>query len=142
MSMPVPFCGRDAQMTALSEQLSRARGGAGAVVLVEGDAGMGKSRLLDEAAAVARRRGFRIGISAADPGDSMVELATLMAALFDARVIEVPDPGFRHDLDAMAAAAMDWGMRMLARSAAAWRPSRSGSVLGSLPDSLRAVYAS
>ena len=70
-------------MAALSEQLDRARGGAGTVVLVEGDAGMGKSRLLDEAVAVARRRGFRIGISAADPGDSMVELATLMAALFD-----------------------------------------------------------
>ncbi len=85
--MPVPFCGRDGQMAALSEQLDRARGGAGTVVLVEGDAGMGKSRLLDEAVAVARRRGFRIGISAADPGDSMVELATLMAALFDG-----PDP--------------------------------------------------
>jgi DNA-binding CsgD family transcriptional regulator len=85
--MPVPFCGRDDQLTALSEQFSRAAGGAGAVVLVEGDAGMGKSRLLDEAAALARRRGFRVGISAADPDDSMVELATLMAALF-----EGPDP--------------------------------------------------
>ena len=74
-------------MAALSEHLDRARGGAGTVVLVEGDAGMGKSRLLDEAGAVARRRGFRVGISAADPGDSMVELATLMAALFDG-----PDP--------------------------------------------------
>lgn len=87
VSMPVPFCGRDGQMAALSEHLDRARGGAGTVVLVEGDAGMGKSRLLDEAGAVARRRGFRVGISAADPGDSMVELATLMAALFDG-----PDP--------------------------------------------------
>ncbi|HEX4085530.1 MAG TPA: histidinol-phosphate transaminase [Chthoniobacteraceae bacterium] len=28
----------------------------------------------------------------------------LMAQLFDARVIEAPDPGFRHDLEAMAAA--------------------------------------
>jgi DNA-binding CsgD family transcriptional regulator len=89
VSTPVPFCGRDAQMTALGEQLDRARGGAGTVVLVEADAGMGKSRLLDEAVAMARRRGFRIGISAADPGDSMVELATLMAALFDG-----PDPIF------------------------------------------------
>jgi DNA-binding CsgD family transcriptional regulator len=83
VSMPVPFCGRDGQMAVLGEQLDRARGGAGPVVLVEGDAGMGKSRLLDEVAAVARRRGFRVGTSAADPGDSMVELATLMAALFD-----------------------------------------------------------
>ena len=87
VSMPVPFCGRDGQLAALSEQLDRTRGGAGTVVLVEGDAGMGKSRLLDEAVAVARRRGFRIGIGVADPGDGMVELATLMAALFDG-----PDP--------------------------------------------------
>jgi DNA-binding CsgD family transcriptional regulator/tetratricopeptide (TPR) repeat protein len=83
VSMPVPFCGRDAQLAALSERLDRTCGGAGTVVLVEGDAGMGKSRLLDEAVAVARRRGFRIGIGVADPGDGMVELATLMAALFD-----------------------------------------------------------
>jgi predicted ATPase len=87
VSMPVPFFGRDGRMAALSEQLDRARGGAGTVVLVEGDAGMGKSRLLDETAAAARRRGFRIGIGVADPGDGMVELATLMAALFDG-----PDP--------------------------------------------------
>src|SRR5580704_11940350 len=83
VSMPVPFCGRDAQLAALSERLDLTCGGAGTVVLVEGDAGMGKSRLLDEAVAVARRRGFRIGIGVADPGDGMVELATLMAALFD-----------------------------------------------------------
>ena len=74
-------------MAALSEQLVRARGGAGTVVLVEGDAGIGKSLICDEAAMVVRRRRFRVGISAADPGDSMVELATLMAALFDG-----PDP--------------------------------------------------
>lgn len=86
-SLPVPFCGRNAQMAVLSEQLDRARSGAGTVVLVEGDAGMGKSRLLDEAALVARRRSFRVGGCVADPGDSMVELATLMGALFDG-----PDP--------------------------------------------------
>ena len=74
-------------MAALSEQLDRACSGVGAVVLVEGDAGMGKSRLLDEAAMAARRRRFRVGTCAADPGDGMVELATLMAALFDG-----PDP--------------------------------------------------
>jgi DNA-binding CsgD family transcriptional regulator len=83
VSLPVPFCGRDAQMAVLSEHLDRACSGVGTVILVEGDAGMGKSRLLDEAAMVARRRGFRVGTCMADPGDSMVELATLMGALFD-----------------------------------------------------------
>ncbi len=87
VSVPVPFCGRDAQMAALGEELDRARSGVGTVVLVEGDAGMGKTRLLDEAAIMARRRRFRVGACAADPGDRMVELATLMGALFDG-----PDP--------------------------------------------------
>jgi len=83
VNLLAPFSGRDAQMAAVSEQLDRARAGVGTVILVEGDAGMGKSRLLDQAAIVARRRRFRVGTCAADPGDGMVELATLMAALFD-----------------------------------------------------------
>jgi predicted ATPase len=85
MSTPVPCCGRDGELAALSEQLDRVRAGDGTVVLIEGAAGMGKTRLLDEV--LARRPGFRIGSSAADPGHSMVELATLMAALSDG-----PDP--------------------------------------------------
>jgi Predicted ATPase len=53
------------------------------VVVVEGAAGMGKSRLLAEAAAIARSLGIRVGRSAADPSETMVELAALLAALFD-----------------------------------------------------------
>jgi DNA-binding CsgD family transcriptional regulator len=59
------------------------RSGAGAVVLVEGEAGMGKSRLLAEAVRVARRLAFRVGAAAAEPGAGIVELAPLMTALFD-----------------------------------------------------------
>jgi len=44
---------------------------------------MGKTRLLAEAARVARRLGFRVGAGAADPGAAVVELAPLMTALFD-----------------------------------------------------------
>ncbi len=44
---------------------------------------MGKSRLLAEAAEVARGRHFRVGSYAADPGDGMVELSSLMSALLD-----------------------------------------------------------
>jgi hypothetical protein len=64
-------------------QLDRVRSGVGAVVLVEGEPGIGKTRLLAEAARVARRLGFRVGIGAADPGAGVVELAPLMTALFD-----------------------------------------------------------
>jgi hypothetical protein len=59
------------------------RSGTGAVVLVEGEPGMGKTRLLAEAARVARRLGFRAGAGAAEPGAGVVELAPLMTALFD-----------------------------------------------------------
>ena len=83
VSPVLPFVGRQAPMAALSERLDRARSGIGSVVLVEGDSGMGKSRLLEEAAIVARRHQFRVASSAADPTDSMVELSTLMTALFD-----------------------------------------------------------
>ena len=57
--------------------------GVGAVVLVEGEAGIGKTRLLTEAARVARRLAFRVGVGAAEPGARVVELAPLMTALFD-----------------------------------------------------------
>ncbi len=78
-----PFYGREVQMASLSAQLDRISSGVGSVVLVEGAAGIGKSRLLEEAAQMARRRLFRVGSCAADPGDSMVELSTLMVALLE-----------------------------------------------------------
>jgi histidinol-phosphate aminotransferase len=51
-----------------------------------------------------------IGHAFLRPGDEVITarhafaVYALMASLFDARLIEVPDPGFRHDLEAMAAA--------------------------------------
>ena len=51
-----------------------------------------------------------IGKAFLDPGDDIIAsrhafvVYKLMATLFGARTIEVPDPGFAHDLDAMAAA--------------------------------------
>ena len=43
-----PVVGRDAQLATLEAAFGRARDGHGAVVLVEGEAGIGKSRLVDE----------------------------------------------------------------------------------------------
>jgi len=60
---PAPVVrGRDAELASIGVQLDRVRSGAGAVVLVEGEAGMGKSRLLAEAVRVARRLAFRVGL--------------------------------------------------------------------------------
>jgi DNA-binding CsgD family transcriptional regulator len=75
--------GRDGPLARLSLVLDRVRGGsAGAVILVEGAAGMGKSHLLEETARMARRIDFAVGRGGAEPGDA-VELAPLMDALFD-----------------------------------------------------------
>lgn len=77
------FHGRDAELARVRDALGRVCGGAGAAVIVEGAAGMGKSRLLVEIAAMARTLGIRVGSRAADPGETAVELAALLAALFD-----------------------------------------------------------
>jgi DNA-binding CsgD family transcriptional regulator len=82
-SSPPLVRGRDAELASIGVQLDRVRSGAGAVVLVEGEPGMGKTRLLAEAARLARRLGFRVGAGAAEPGAEVVELAPLMTALFD-----------------------------------------------------------
>jgi DNA-binding CsgD family transcriptional regulator len=75
--------GRDAELASIGVQLDRVRSGVGAVVLVEGEPGMGKTRLLAEADRVAGRLDFRVGAGAAEPGAGVVELAPLMTALFD-----------------------------------------------------------
>ena len=75
--------GRDAELASIGVQLDRVRSGVGAVVLVEGEPGMGKTRLLAEADRVAGRLAFRVGAGAAEPGGGVVELAPLMTALFD-----------------------------------------------------------
>jgi predicted ATPase len=81
---PAPVVrGRDAELESVGVQLDRVRSGVGAVVLVEGEPGIGKTRLLTEAARVARRLAFRVGAGAAEPGGGVVELAPLMTALFD-----------------------------------------------------------
>ena len=75
--------GRDAELARIGVQLDRVRSGVGSVVLVAGEPGMGKTRLLTEAARVARRLALRVGAGAAEPGGGVVELAPLMTALFD-----------------------------------------------------------
>jgi DNA-binding CsgD family transcriptional regulator len=75
--------GRDAELALIRGELERLTDGAERAVVIEGAAGMGKSRLLVEVASIARSLGIRVGRSAADPTETMVELAALLAALFD-----------------------------------------------------------
>jgi DNA-binding CsgD family transcriptional regulator len=52
------------------------------VIVVEGSAGLGKTRLLDECVSVAQELSFRVGRGVADPG-RVIELGALFDALFE-----------------------------------------------------------
>jgi DNA-binding CsgD family transcriptional regulator len=75
--------GRDSELALIQAELERLSDGAETVLVVEGAAGMGKSRLLAEVSTIARSLGIKVGGSAADPSETVVELAVLLAALFD-----------------------------------------------------------
>src|ERR1700752_5248345 len=75
--------GRDAELALIRAELERLSDGAEAGIVVEGAAGVGKSRLLAEVAAIARGLGISVGRRGADPRETGVELATLRGALFD-----------------------------------------------------------
>jgi DNA-binding CsgD family transcriptional regulator len=57
--------GRSKQMDTLCASLERAGSGCGQMILIEGEAGIGKSRLLAEALRTAEKRGFRVLVGAA-----------------------------------------------------------------------------
>jgi DNA-binding CsgD family transcriptional regulator len=77
-----PIRGRDEQLQMITGLLERVRAGVGGVAIIEGAAGLGKTRLLAAARATAGTLSFRTGLGAAEPGHSSVELAVLMEALF------------------------------------------------------------
>ncbi len=80
--MPTPLRGRDREVACLREQLGRLRAGRAATWLIEGGAGLGKSRMLEAVISASRAAGFAVGHGVAEPGDAAVQLAVLMDALF------------------------------------------------------------
>ena len=78
-----PLRGRDQELEAIGEHISAARSSAGSVVTIAGDPGLGKTRLLEEAARISARTGMRFGYGAAEPAESVVPLSSLMTALFE-----------------------------------------------------------
>ena len=77
--------GRYDDLAAFRQALRGAGHGRGSLLLVEGAAGVGKTRLLDELADLARAGGFRVGRSAILPGDRPMPMRALVAALIDGR---------------------------------------------------------
>jgi len=145
--------GRDAELGALGALLDRVRSGSGAVLLLEGEAGMGKSRLIGELVSMARRRSVPAGIGAAEPSESVAELAPLLRALFGG-----PEPLLdRAELSGLHAApeqrywrlqdlqsllertAMDGGPLLIVLDDVQWVDSGTVAALRALPPALAAL---
>ncbi len=88
-----PVRGRDDDLATIGRHLDRLPSGIGWVIVVEGAAGLGKSRLLQEVATMARLLSIKVGTGAADPGDNVVQMAPLMEALFDGNGTAAASPG-------------------------------------------------
>ncbi|WP_435973356.1 AAA family ATPase [Streptomyces sp. Qhu_M48] len=73
--------GRDAELASIEARLDALDRGEGGIIRVEGPVGIGRSRVLAEAAAAARRRGTRVFEGAADPDEQCVPLGPLLDGL-------------------------------------------------------------
>ncbi|MFD4709181.1 AAA family ATPase [Streptomyces sp. NPDC057684] len=73
-----PLRGRDAELAFIKARLDALDRGEGGIIRVEGPAGIGRSRILAEATAAARRRGTRVFEGAADPDEQFVPLGPLL----------------------------------------------------------------
>jgi predicted ATPase len=79
--LAAPLLGRQRETTALASLVDTLRAGRGGVVVVEGPAGIGKSRLLAEAANMAHEAGIVVAAGRADEIQALVPLAPLLSAL-------------------------------------------------------------
>jgi hypothetical protein len=77
------FVGREREMEQLKERLADAFSGLGSVVMVVGDAGIGKTRLLQEFATYARLRGAQVLWGAAYEGEAKLPYGPVAEALRD-----------------------------------------------------------
>jgi DNA-binding CsgD family transcriptional regulator len=77
-----PLRGREQELASMRRRLRKVRAGTGCVVIVEGSAGLGKTRLLDECVTMARKLSFQVGRGTAEPG-RVIELGALFDALFE-----------------------------------------------------------
>jgi DNA-binding CsgD family transcriptional regulator len=78
---PVPrIYGRQREIEALGEALDRVAAGGPAILLVDGEAGIGKTRLLTETLADARRRGMHVAVGGAEELERTRPFGVLAAA--------------------------------------------------------------
>ncbi len=102
---PAVLRGRDCESATICELLRRAERGSAGVVLVEGEPGIGKSRLLRDGCQQAEDRAFSLLAGAADPLAHAIPLFTLREALREPLAGDDPDhsapPGAAYQLARM-----------------------------------------
>ena len=95
----LPFVGRANERAVLLYALQTAAQGQGGLALVEGDAGVGKTRLVNEIIADAQWRGFQVGLGKVDPLAAAASyqllrdaLSPLLTSLRIAQLAELVEP--------------------------------------------------
>ena len=83
-----PYVGRDDALKRLDSSLAQAAAGEGSVVLVYGEAGIGKTRLCDQAAQAHRGRGGPVLVGRAVPEETAIAFGPIADALRAARRTE------------------------------------------------------
>ena len=78
---PLPFIGREAEMGELRSLLDDTEDGSGGTVFISGDHGVGKSRLAEAVADLARERGWLTALGRAYPAEQSISFAPLSDAL-------------------------------------------------------------
>ena len=144
--------GREAELATLGQHLDHLLSGVGSVVLVEGGAGMGKSRLLGEVSEMARRLSIRVGSGGADPGDTIVQLSVLTEALFEepSPILERTALGnahaspeqrywLLHDLEELLEGAALEGPLLICLDDVHWADGATAAALRALPSRLATV---
>jgi DNA-binding CsgD family transcriptional regulator len=76
-----PLRGRETEVRVINESIAAVAAGQGSTILLEGGAGIGKSRLLRETATRADRAGIAVAFGGADENHLFSPLASLVAAL-------------------------------------------------------------
>ncbi|MCB2223515.1 MAG: AAA family ATPase [Actinobacteria bacterium] len=101
---PTPLVGRDRERATMASLLDAVLDGAGAVALIEGESGVGKTRLLDEAVADARWRGMTVLWGGSSPsgglpfGPIAEALGTGLSTLHGRRLAGQLDPVWQDQL--------------------------------------------
>ena len=96
MSVPVtfarmPLVGRSTELTEITSALDAVDGGAGRTIILAGEGGVGKTRLVQAAQAMAEKRGWTVALGRAYPVESGMPYALFSDALLP--IIRKLEPG-------------------------------------------------